>query len=385
MKSSIGGRDRGGASLPFPPLEPPEHDVRWAPQSGHDVPVSEETVEALVLLGLGQAEAQRAVEQDRVPLALVGPLLAADRTITVEQAAQHLGLPVEYLMERDRALGVPVDTGFSQSELEELEPLKEVLQLLTPETVLRNMRTDAQALTRIAMSNLQLVNAEVADPLRVEGGNDVAVALALAEAARSLLPDTIPLLASSFRRILTHLVSTELVAAGSRALASDQAVAVGFVDVVGYTSLSARIDPEGLDEVLEAFETLCYEVADAHEKVQLVKFLGDAAMYVGVDATSLAATLLEIVMAPEEDTPLEGSPMRAGMAWGPVLMRAGDYFGPPVNLAARLTDHARPGTVLADEHLNEELSGFYVRKVPPMRLRGVGFRRPLRVRVPRDP
>lgn len=343
--------------------------------------MSDDTVEALVLLGLDHDEAQRAVAQDRVALALVSPLLNRDRTITVEQAAKALDLPVEYLVARDRALGLPDNTGYTEEEVAELRPLKDLLQLFSAEAVLRNMRSDAQALTRIAMSNLQLVNAEVAEPLREDGGNDVAVALALADAARSLLPDTIPLLASSFRRILTHLVSTEIVAVGSRAV-PDQAVAVGFVDVVGYTSLSARIDPGGLDEVLEAFEALCYRAADEHEGVQLVKFLGDAAMYVGVDATSLAATLIEIVLATDDEPALEGSPMRGGLGAGPVLMRAGDYFGPPVNVAARLTDHARPGTVLADEHLAEELSGFYVKRVPPMRLRGIGFRRPLRVRLP---
>ena len=347
--------------------------------------MDDETVEALVLLGLDRDEAQRAVDEDRVALALVNPLLNRDRTMTAEEAAERLDMPVEYIMARDRALGIPPETGFSEAEVAELEPLKELLQMLSAEAVLRNMRTDAQALTRIAMSNLQLVNAEVADPLREEGGNDVAVALALAEAARSLLPDTIPLLASSFRRILTHLVSTEIVAAGSRALAGDQAVAVGFVDVVGYTSLSARIDPDGLDDVLEAFEALCYRVARDHQNVQLVKFLGDAAMYVGVDATSLAATLLEVVLGTDDEPALESSPMRGGMAHGPVLMRAGDYFGPPVNIAARLTDHARPGTVLADEHLGDELSGFYTRRVPPMRLRGVGFRRPYRIRFPKEP
>lgn len=346
--------------------------------------MSDETVEALVVLGLDRADAERAVAQDRVPLALVTPLLGRERTVSPEQAAERLGLPVEHLLERDRALGVPEGTGYSEDELAELERLPEVLQLLSSEGVLRNMRTDAQALTRIAMSNLQLVNAEVAEPLREAGGNDIVVALALAEAARSLLPDTIPLLASSFRRILVHLVDTELVAAGSRGATSDTTVAVGFVDVVGYTSLSARIDPAGLDDVLQAFEALCYRVADAHPDVQLVKFLGDAAMYIGIDAPSLATTLLEVVAAVDKEPALEGSPIRGGFAAGPLLMRGGDYFGPPVNLAARLTDHARPGSVLADDHLRDELADFDTRRVPPMRLRGLGVRRPVRVRFPRE-
>lgn len=346
--------------------------------------VTDDTVEALVTLGLERDVAVRAVAEGRVPLALVSPLLEHDRTLTAAEAAERIGLPVDYLLERDRALGLPDGVGYSEAEVAELEPLRELLQLLSVEGVLRNMRADAQALTRIAMSNLQLVNAEIAEPLREDGGNDIAVALALAEAARSLLPHSIPLLASSFRRILTHLLSTEIVAVGSRAHPGETPVAVGFVDIVGYTSLTARIDPDGLDEVLEAFEVLCYRVGHDHDNVQLVKFLGDAAMYVGIDATSLAATLLEIVTAPDEDNALEGSPIRGGMSAGPVLMRGGDYYGPPVNLAARLTDHARPGTVLADEDLQEELTGFHLRRVPPMRLRGIGFRRPVRVRIPRE-
>ena len=344
--------------------------------------VNDDIVEALVLLGLDRADAQQAVSQDRVALALVGPLLQRDRTLGVEEAAKRLDLPAEYLLARDRALGLPPDMGYSDDEIEELRPLGALFQILSPDAVLRNMRSDAQALTRIAMSNLQLVNDEVAEPMRAAGGGDVAVALALAEAARTLLPETVPLMTSSFRRILTYLVSTEIVAAGSRGPTGDMPVAVGFVDVVGYTSLSARIDPEGLDEILEAFESLCFRVADAHANVQLVKFLGDAAMYVGMDSTSLAATLLEIVDPTEADPALESAPMRGGMAWGTVLMRGGDYFGPPVNLAARLTDHARPGSVLADDALRDQLSGFDTRRVPPMRLRGLGMHRPVRVRFP---
>ncbi|HVM20925.1 MAG TPA: adenylate/guanylate cyclase domain-containing protein [Egibacteraceae bacterium] len=341
--------------------------------------MSDATVEALVLLGLERDEAQAAVDHDRVALSLVGPLLEGERTVTAEQAADRLGVAVEYLVARDRALGLPEGLGYTEQEVAELAPLRGLLQVLSGEATVRNLRTDAQALTRIAMSDLQLVNAEVAEPIRREGGDDVAVALALAEAARDLLPGTITLLSSTFRRILTHLLTTEIVAAASRGTGDDVPVAVGFVDVVGYTSLSARVDPDGLDDVLEAFEARCYAVAGDHD-VQLVKFLGDAAMFVSVDPAALAATLLQIVDLTDEESPLGSAPMRAGMAYGAVLPRAGDYFGPPVNLAARLTDHARPRSLLADESIRDRLDGFDTRRVPPMRLRGVGVRRPVRVR-----
>ena len=46
--------------------------------------------------------------------------------------------------------------------------------------------------------------------------------------------------------------------------------------------------------------------------------------------------------------------MRVGLACGSVLTRAGDLFGPTVNLASRATALARPGTVLICEDLFDE-------------------------------
>jgi adenylate cyclase len=211
--------------------------------------VSDDTVDALVSLGLQRHEAEQAVADDRVALALVNPLLSRDRVFTPAEAAEQAGIPVEYLIARDRSLGIPTDFGYTAEEVSELRLLADLLQLLPPEAVLRNMRSDGQAMRRIALSNLQLVNEQVAQPLREAGGNDLAVAVALAELAHTLLPATVPLLGSSFRRILTHALSTEMVAAASRSEGHETPVAVGFVDVVGFTSLSARIDPHGLDDV----------------------------------------------------------------------------------------------------------------------------------------
>jgi adenylate cyclase len=45
--------------------------------------------------------------------------------------------------------------------------------------------------------------------------------------------------------------------------------------------------------------------------------------------------------------------LRAGIAAGEALSRAGDWFGRPVNLASRLTAIARPGSVLTTDSLHE--------------------------------
>jgi adenylate cyclase len=51
--------------------------------------------------------------------------------------------------------------------------------------------------------------------------------------------------------------------------------------------------------------------------------------------------------------------LRAGVAIGPALSRAGDWFGRPVNLASRITAVARPGSLLAEREVRDAASGTY--------------------------
>jgi adenylate cyclase len=335
-------------------------------------------VEALVALGVPRDAAVTAVEQDRVPFALVEQVVEAGRRYTAAEVAELSGVPLEILRLRDRALGLPIRDDYRSVELEEARLLGALLNVIPAERLLQGLRGDGQAFERLAISHLQMMQDEFLRPVREAGGDDVAVALALAEAARTLLPIAGPLVGTAYRRVLEHQLLSELVAATARGTDDQVELAVGFADVVGYTSLSARIDPAGLDEVVEAFETRCYTVAGASDRVSLVKFLGDAAMFVAVSPVDLGHALLDLVEPPEPDGPLAASPMRAGMAAGPVLVRSGDYFGGPVNLAARLTDRARGGRVLVDEDLEPQLTeDFHLRRAGWMLLRGVGRRAPL--------
>ena len=56
--------------------------------------------------------------------------------------------------------------------------------------------------------------------------------------------------------------------------------------------------------------------------------------------------------------PDDGFPeVRAGVAYGDVVSRLGDVFGPTVNIASRLTSIARPGAVLIDQGAHDALTG----------------------------
>lgn len=144
---------------------------------------------------------------------------------------------------------------------------------------------------------------------------------------------------------------------------------VGFVDIVGYTSLSRRIGMSELEKLLETFESRVFDIVtdrDGH----VIKTLGDAVMFSfsgGVDAADAA---LEIQKLGDHD-PIP--PLRVGLAKGAVLTRLGDLFGEPVNIAARLCGSARPGTVLIDDALAGHLvdaEPFYLKSMPSLSVRG---------------
>ena len=83
----------------------------------------------------------------------------------------------------------------------------------------------------------------------------------------------------------------------------------------------------------------------AEPPVRLVKTIGDAAMLASPEPEPLLGATLALIEAADaegEDFPQ----LRAGAALGQALLRAGDWFGRPVNLASRITSVARPGSLL---------------------------------------
>ncbi|MGV9709396.1 adenylate/guanylate cyclase domain-containing protein [Gordonia sp. NPDC003424] len=144
---------------------------------------------------------------------------------------------------------------------------------------------------------------------------------------------------------------------------------VGFADIVGYTSLSRRIALDELERLLEYFEERAYEVVHEHGG-QVVKTLGDAVLFTFADPGSAALTALS---AHTLSTDREIPPLRVGLARGNVLRRLGDVFGEPVNIAARLTGSAYPGTTLVDDAMAATLADddrFYLKSVPTLSVRG---------------
>jgi adenylate cyclase len=78
--------------------------------------------------------------------------------------------------------------------------------------------------------------------------------------------------------------------------------------------------------------------------VTAVKYAGDGVFLAGRSPLDVAAAVLACVERLERGF---GFKARGGLAYGPVVQRAGDYFGLTVNVSYAITKAATPGTLLA--------------------------------------
>src|SRR6202047_3224046 len=101
---------------------------------------------------------------------------------------------------------------------------------------------------------------------------------------------------------------------------------------------------------------------------RVVKFIGDAVMWVSSNPERLAKAAIDLVDHPRARE--AGLQVRAGLGYGPILAINGDYFGNAVNLAARLVAAAEPGQILASVELHEQLPDWPAIAQEPWQLKG---------------
>ncbi len=145
---------------------------------------------------------------------------------------------------------------------------------------------------------------------------------------------------------------------------------VGFIDMTGYTRLSRNVELADLASLLDRFETVVLDAVVQHGG-RVIKNLGDEILFVIEDPVSAAEATLQLLddLAADDSLP----PMHAGLAFGPVLYRGGDVYGPVVNVAARLSSLARKGTIRVDPAMADELGDaqqFHLSTRAPRHVRG---------------
>ncbi|HEY3749195.1 MAG TPA: adenylate/guanylate cyclase domain-containing protein [Pseudonocardiaceae bacterium] len=215
-------------------------------------------------------------------------------------------------------------------------------------------------LSRLADWQAQEVLARARD---LDAGPDQFAAL-----AGGLLPVIEGLQSYVWRRHLAAATGRAL-AAGGEEMSTRRSV-VGFADIVGYTTTTRHSDSDALSALLEAFEKDASDTIAAHHG-RVVKTVGDEVLFVADSAADAAEIALCLADPGREE---QGLPiLRVGLAMGQVLSRFGDVYGSVVNLAARLTALARPGTVLVDKELADALQvneAYQLRSRRPQAVRG---------------
>jgi adenylate cyclase len=202
--------------------------------------------------------------------------------------------------------------------------------------------------------------------------------LELAKASQALTSQIAPLLGPMIEDMLLmqlrHMMETEAVNAGERAagapLPGARHITVAFADLVGFTRLGEEVPPEELGQLANRLADLARDAAVP--PVRFIKTIGDAVMFVCTDPAPLLDAVLKLVEITDGDNDFPR--LRAGIASGSAVSRAGDWFGSPVNLASRVTAVARPGTVLAAESARDELgddAGFSWSSAGARHLKGI--------------
>jgi adenylate cyclase len=332
-----------------------------------------ELLESLEEAGCSLEELREATEQGRLALLPMELVLAGEgqrrRQVDV---AEETGLDLEFLAEARRALGLPaVDPEDPVLTAEEVELAKSAATLLEAgierQSFLELTRAMSQAMAGVAASLTSTFGASLLRP----GDTERDLGLRYAETLRELGPLAGPTLTHMLNLRLREQIRQAVVGQAelqSGRLPDAQQVVVGFVDIVGFTRLGEQVPPEELGAVVTGFEE---QVDDAvRSPVRLVKTIGDAAMLVAPEAPPVLDTMLGLVESSREDDdrPL----LRAGIASGEALPRAGDLYGRPVNLASRLTSFARRGTVVTSKEVHEAAQdGYDWSQVGSRRIKGV--------------
>jgi adenylate cyclase len=318
-------------------------------------------------------------EVDSAREALECLLLDGPRKYTRLQIAEKAGMPPERTQRLWRALGFPDatddDPAFTDADVTALDVLSTLIDsgFVGPENEASIARAMGQSLSRLADWQTDLLAEALAraagdDPMSVTAENVV-------EAAKELLP--------RLREVQDYVWRRHLAANADRMLATGHGdrreLAVGFADLVGYTSRSRGMGGRELGRMVEDFESIATEVIARHHG-RVVKTVGDGVLFTTASAVDAAEVGLELPQVWDSD---ERPPLRVGAAYGEVLTRLGDVFSPVVNMAARLTSIARPGTLLVDRELAHRLSDdprFKTRKLRRVSVRGYEHLQPWLVR-----
>ncbi|TDC58030.1 adenylate/guanylate cyclase domain-containing protein [Actinomadura sp. KC345] len=319
-------------------------------------------------------------------------LLGGELRYTRVDAVRLSGVSREFSGRIWRAFGYPSmpdeTVAYTDGDVAALDRLRRLVDdgILDEDGVVRLVRAFGQTMTRLAEWQVSLLRSMLPQDMNEPPS---------AEAVETIV-DIAEKHIGEFEPLVVHAWRRQLAAAGTRALgaaatrengdpAGRPMTTVGFADMVSFTQVSRELEEIELARVVEWFEETAADIV-ASLGGRLVKTLGDEVLFSAETPEIGAEIALTVASAIQDET--EVPDVRVGAAYGPVLPLMGDVFGTTVNLAARLTSLARPGSVVIDAELAARLDGrpdYEVTRIVRRPVRGLGIIQPYVLRRDRRP
>jgi adenylate cyclase len=308
-------------------------------------------LEYLAGLGFSPSAMSEANQQDRLAaLSFDAVMRASPPSKTLRQVCEEAGLSLETALRVWTASGLPPtdvdEVRLGEQDVGLFAAFVEGGAVLGEEAAIDFTRVLGSAMARLADAAVSLFMVNLAAPL--QGAGELALAIANYRAAESLRALPVVMDVLFLRHLDESIRRSELTR--EKGAYDVLPLAVGFVDLVGFTPLSRQRSTRELSELIGEFEARASDVTAAHDG-RLVKLIGDEAMFVTVDFEGACDVALALVEAfgteRSEITP------RGGVAYGDLLTRGGDYYGLTVNVSSRIAELAVPGEVLAPANVLE--------------------------------
>ena len=287
---------------------------------------------------------------------------------SMRTAADALGVTLPEMAHAWTAMGLtitdPDAMTLSQLDVDGLATWVGVKELVGDEPALAFLRILGNAMSRVAEAGGTMVRMAQPDLLMAISNDELTTAMAYRHITE--ITHTFgTLIDAVFRQ---HIVSARTHFEGVITDASANVTCgVGFADLTGFTQLTQVMDPTDLFDLLTEFGGSVSDMVHT-DGGRVVKFIGDEVMWVTSTPELLVKVAMDLVEHPRaRETGLQ---VRAGLAYGSVLGIGGDYFGTPVNLAARLVAAAAPGQILASTDVRDELPDWTAIPQEPLTLKG---------------
>ncbi|MFZ4721103.1 MAG: adenylate/guanylate cyclase domain-containing protein [Ilumatobacteraceae bacterium] len=314
-----------------------------------------ELLEWISAQGISDDDIVAAAAADQLTSVVGDRALRPGARMTLDEASVAVGIPIDDLASLQRAIGTPHVDGRSyitEGDLPMFRIFAEARALFSEEELTHFSRVVGTSMRRIAEAASEMFLRDVEAPIYSgEGGGRLDVAKAnlfgveLARQATSIFD---PIFRVHLERS-TQDVRRALVGSSGYATVP---LTVGFVDLNGFTSRSAAMEPHELLDLVMAFEAASIDLVAEHGG-RLIKLIGDEVMFTAVESGEACAIADGLVRHADR---LAGGG-RAGLAHGPVIASGGDVYGETVNLAARIVDVAVPGEILVNEAVVGRVDG----------------------------